>query len=761
MQHPKAIARCVFTQLMSASATLALAACLVSMHSRATADESIDRTEHNQYGNRPDNANHHPNRDKHPRPPSPPQDCEAATAETPMFVTDDCVDPRFNLPYVDLDEWRDTPVRHRYVHGGFTGTDAKFSFAFPPYEQYRGRFIQGPTHQLTSNENLLGEQIAFAISSGGYAVQTNMGGSEAATFTEAVLFFGFDPAVAGYRVNAAAAKYSRVEAAEMYGRHRPYGYLYGGSGGAYQTISSAENTTVWDGYVPFVLGSPASIPNGYTLRINAQRILGSSGKFPCILDAVDPGGSGDPVTSCNLNEEQAGAYDEATRLGFPPRAWFGASLAGAGALPLVAGYVPFLDSRYTEDFWSLPGYLGHDDPYGSLAPLRIIHNTTVTEKLTSPNRLRLASFPPGDRTAIDLRILSGAGVAARQIGLPPGYVRAPTISAAPGEFTVTIPAFGVAIYDAVQVGDQVALDNSHFLALQTYHRHQVGTDDWNFYPWQQLFLDAGGNPIYPQRDVLTGPVGQFNGSGGNMTGVFHGKMILQESLMDPDAHPWGADWYKKKVEQVLCAKEGRKNDRDRCKAPGQARKVAERLNSVFRVYMQDHAQHSGGGGTATRTVSYNGALQQDLRDLAAWVEYGIAPPPSTNYTLDGGQVLVPPTARERKGIQAVVTLKANGSQRAEVSVGETVTLSGLIEVPPGTGKVVSVEWNVEGVTAVGAFQAAAFGAIKPSVSVETTHVFTQPGTYFPVLRASSQRQGDPGTAFALVDNIGRVRVVVQ
>ncbi len=28
-------------------------------------------------------------------------------------------DPQFDKPYVDLDEWRDEPARHRYVHGGF------------------------------------------------------------------------------------------------------------------------------------------------------------------------------------------------------------------------------------------------------------------------------------------------------------------------------------------------------------------------------------------------------------------------------------------------------------------------------------------------------------------------------------------------------------------------------------------------------------------------------------------------------------------
>jgi hypothetical protein len=51
-------------------------------------------------------------------------------------------------------------------------------------------------------------------------------------------------------------------------------------------------------------------------------------------------------------------------------------------------------------------------------------------------------------------------------------------------------------------------------------------------------------------------------------------------------------------------------------------------------------------------------------------------------------------------------------------------------------------------------------AQPPRVVVKTTHAFDKPGTYFPVLRAISQRQDAVGTPFARVQNIGRVRVVV-
>src|SRR3546814_1197779 len=65
--------------------------------------------------------------------------------------------------------------------------------------------------------------LAFTIDSGAYYVQTNLGGADRAGGMA-------DPAIAAYRVNAAAAKYSRVIAAELYGAHRPYGYIFGGSG---------------------------------------------------------------------------------------------------------------------------------------------------------------------------------------------------------------------------------------------------------------------------------------------------------------------------------------------------------------------------------------------------------------------------------------------------------------------------------------------------------------------------------------------------
>src|SRR5690606_4173367 len=67
--------------------------------------------------------------------------------------------------YIDVDEWRDKPRRHRYVHGGFKGTKTRFSFYFPEKPNYQGRFIQYLEGGAGGHENLL--------AAGGYGESMN------------------------------------------------------------------------------------------------------------------------------------------------------------------------------------------------------------------------------------------------------------------------------------------------------------------------------------------------------------------------------------------------------------------------------------------------------------------------------------------------------------------------------------------------------------------------------------------------------------
>jgi hypothetical protein len=565
-----------------------------------------------------------------------------------------------------------------------------------------------------------------------------MGGSEYPRTAADALSGRFDPAIGGYRVNAAAGKFSRTVAADVYGegagdrfgRHtrRIHGYLYGGSGGAYQTITSAETTVgVWDGFLPFVMGTPNAIPNVFTVLVNALQVLRD--KWPSILDAIEPGGSGDPYAG--LNAEQRGALREATRYGFPPRAWFNYVPMGGGPLALVAGYVPIVDPTYVDDFWTKPGYLG-TDPGSSIRAARVQHATTVASVVAGPPRqLVLASVPQGrDLTGADLVVVSGA---AAGDAVPLGTVAGTTVGF----------GFGAdpRVVDAVQPGDQVRIDNSTFLALETYHRHQVPPRGSRFdHPVYDSLRNRNGAPRYPQRDVLIGPISAFNATGQVNTGRFHGKMIVMESLLDGDAVPWQADWYRRKVRAAL----GRRTD------------------DSYRLWFTDNAQHTSPttARQQTHVVSYQGVLEQGLRDLSAWVERGTPPPASPDYEVVDGQVEVPATAGARRGIQPVVDLKADGRTRADVAVGEPVTFTARIQVPRDTGEVVAADWDFLG-TGTYAVAGTLGRPRHGTVTVTATSTFSAPGTYFPALRVASQRDGDADTPYARVQNLGRVRVVVH
>ena len=74
------------------------------------------------------------------------------------------------------------------------------------------------------------------------------------------------------------------------------------------------------------------------------------------------------------------------------------------------------------------------------------------------------------------------------------------------------------------------------------------------------------------------------------------------------------------------------------------------------------------------------------------------------------------------------------------------------------GQIVALDWDFAG---NGDFTPASFGAPNPVVVIQADFTYTTPGTYFPALRATSQRDGDPNTPFAKVQNLGRVRVVVH
>jgi hypothetical protein len=664
-------------------------------------------------------------------------------------------DASFGAPFIDVDEWRDVPVRHRYVHGGFADGDTRFSFYFPPPEQYEGRFfhpvlpMSGIEFAATIGVLYSGAgSIEFAVDSGAYLVESNLGRLNP--------FPGEDPTMTGYRASAAVARYSRVLAAEMYGEHRPYGYVYGGSGGAFKTISCFENTTdVWDGAVPFVGPTPMSMPYVFSVQAHAMRLLWD--KFHDIIDAIEPGGSGDMYAGLNVEQRQALA--EVTKMGCPPRSWFDVERVArgyTGVWSVLADNVVRNDPGYFDDFWTVPGYLGYDAPE-SLANARIQHKTTITEVLFGEQAAALGLPMP---MAMPRGTTSNAIPAALRVAEPPeGYVLGSTVLVTTGpaaglkmyvvgiEGDIIITGVGEANVEAsgsVAGGDGVLIDNSVYLAFQTLHRHQVHPD---FRVWDQFTAD--GQPIYPQRPNFIGPRMAFQGTGSIQSGRFGGKMIAVQTMMDEAAFPYMGAWYRDLI----------------------SRHLGDGLDDQYRLWFIDHAMHTSAEPMAglvmadttparkTRMINYIGVLQQALRDVAAWVEHGIAPPASTAFEVADGQVTLPDTAEERRGVQAVVKLTANGGVRADVKVGDAVSFVASVVVPQSAGTIVGAEWDFDGTGTYPLSSDWLDGASTRAV-LSATHTFDAPGTYFPAVRVTSHRSGDLTTRHARIHNLGRVRVVV-
>jgi hypothetical protein len=281
----------------------------------------------------------------------------------------------------------------------------------------------------------------------------------------------------------------------------------------------------------------------------------------------------------------------------------------------------------------------------------------------------------------------------------------------------------------------VTVDNRGYLAVQTYHRHQVPGPD---YPVWDQFRRPDGTPIYPQRALLLGPLFAEAASGTVQSGRFAGKMIVVCCLTDREAFPWQADWYRARVQAHL----GKATD------------------DSFRLWYVDNALHGDREiqEDPTHTVSYLGVLHQALRDLSAWAERGIDPPPSSNYEVVDGQVVVPSAASARGGVQPTVVVTVDGADSTAIDQGQSVTLRVMCEVPPDTGVIVAVDWDLDG---TGSFATHEEFDPAPAVTVERQWSPNARGTWFPVVRVASERHGDKASRFARIQNIARARVVVH
>lgn len=669
-----------------------------------------------------------------------------------------CEDTQFKNPFVDVDKVITKPVKCRYVHGGFDdGT--RFSFYFPlDKSDFTGRFFQYitpfPDSETSAQNYYAASPIGFSIEHGAYFVETNEGGK--LDFADPTT--RKDPSIGAYRANAACAQFSRHIAQLIYGCERPYGYCFGGSGGAYRTTGSMESTEgVWDGAVPFVLGSPQAIPNVFAARMYALRMLRD--KMDDIVDALEPGGSGDPYAT--LTTEQRQVLQEVTAMGFPIKSWYGWKYMDAHGFLVLYRSVVAMDQKYfREDFWNKPGYFGYDNPPSlqrdhiqAKAVVKRIIGQTEAEQLGLVAPLSEADRGSADRAwasmGSEIKEKPVAYEIDQKVDMPTlggelmmlsgkGKGQQLQITGAKGGYVTLAAVNQPQLLPLLNVGDSVQVDNSDWLAVETFYRHQVPTKD--YYVWNR-FRGYNDQPIYPQRPMLLGPMFTRGAAGCLPTGKIHGKMILCCSVWDREAFAWQGDWYRKHVTEFL----------------GNA------TDDNFRLWYTDRATH-GGEDDPTEVVDYTTTLYQALLDVSDWVEKGIAPSHTSTYEVEDGQVILGADGKQRGGIQPVPYATINGKERADVKPGEQVTIHVTVDVPKGTGKVVRADWCIDGskeFTQPVDMGQAKYSADGERVEFDQTVNYDKTGTYFPTVKVYSERKGDAKTPYTCIANLGKVRVVVK
>jgi hypothetical protein len=681
-------------------------------------------------------------------------------------VTDDF----FGAPYIDIDEERDDPLPHRYVHGGFETTTTRFAIWFPPAQQWGGRMYQPLEGANAGHEDVFASPIGADIGGlemtltrlGGYMIESNMGHVGDVLDPKA----GEDPTIYGWRAAAESGRFSKFVAEQVLGAQPHHSYVWGGSGGARRSpLCLAYAPDVWDAALPFMgdaqdgeygdWGRLRGAAQHFCAMFNVQRVLGD--KIFEVVDAVAPGGSGNPYA--NLDTHQREELATLYRLGYP-RGDEAIIAQPTGTIWLwssMAERIQRQHPEYWEAFWTQPGHVGFDQPHlveGDLIDTR----ATVVRTLLANDFLEDPAFAGAEFDLI--RRMSSLFAAMHNMWDTPmaievdtdltGYIQGTGVQMVTGasagrQLYCTKGVRNILLCDGegeasnqrftgVLRGDEVHVDNHAFLAFCYFYRHHVmDTPQWNF-------LRVDGLPIYPQYEqpVMSPFMATVH------TGRFEGKMLWVHHTHDASLWPPEGTGMKRNVERE---------------------RGTEEAKQYFCLRWAENAEHAPvqivlpapGRAANTWLINYQPHIEQSLVDLAAWVEQGVRPA-ETNFDYADGKITLPRTAADRGGIQPVVRVEANGASRAEVRAGEDVTLQVHAEVPAGAGTLIGVKWDFDG-SGTYPFVDKVDGT-DSVLDLTTTYSWGRPGTYFATALVESHRQGDVNADSRRIPNLASARVVV-
>ena len=574
-------------------------------------------------------------------------------------------------------------------------------------------------------------------------------------------------AVASHRHEAAATKVAAAYANKLYrNTAKIYSYIWGCSGGGIVAMALAENVTgVFDGVGVHCTG-PTGVATYHSFHWQALYTMAiSKAKRDAIAAAAVPGGTGDIYAG--LNEEEKSVLNEFISAGYPLPVIGNAFTSLTPLVPPID--IRMADPTYEDDFWSKPGYAGANPPtyltaakidgYATIAgiardaagvPTAVQFDPATVPALgtTGDNYLEYFVYAADGKTrVIDPKRATGDSTQNNR-----RYSLMGKLDTKTGLLTLTA-ANSPMLLNALTVGSKIRVNNLFILAIYFYPRYSniPGARSYDQY------RNANGSPKYPQRkDISVLSHANYRTMGGRLeTGAVKTKTMIMEGRGDNLSWPIFNSSYAESIQRTLGAK----------------------ANDMMRFYLHDNGSHAVGGGEP-------GIFQQAMQDLMAWAEKGIAPPPSTNYTIKNGQVVPPDNAADRRGLQPVMNLSANGVERVTVGVNQPVNLASRIEMPPNTGLIVQYGWTIADLAAAppdqggrgggglpGAGIAPPAGTANPMtdvdkpqplVNVDRTITFDKPGTYVVRLTVKGQRDGLVAPANqTLLQNYKEVRVVVQ
>jgi len=415
------------------------------------------------------------------------------------------------------------------------------------------------------------------------------------------------------------------------------------------------------------------------------------------------------------------------------------------------------DGDYFKNFWTRPGYVGHDSPEHVRGDL-IDVTLPVSRVVRASDLLQDPAFSGPQYAAV--RTLAGLMAAASNRydlpvavevkGVGDGYRQGAGVRVASGKAAgrqlYTMNTCGdlffcdgrresnILRFTDVAIGDQVHINNRDFLAFCYSYRHHISSDP------VFDFLRLNGAPIYPQHGLpLQSPL-----MGVPYCGQFEGKLLWVHHTHDSSLWPPQGVIY----EEATIRAQGPQRAKERF-----CLRWTENAEHISPSFLPSSAKRA----TTTWLIDYMPIIEQSLLDLCDWAEKGIVPA-GTNYKFADGGVSLPPTASERGGIQPVVSVTINGSQRVDVKVNDPITLDLEAAAPPAGGSFIAVEWSLDGSGAYVAEPGITGGA--KTLKLSKTHQYSKPGVYFATARVTSHRDGDVKAQHRRLVNVASARVVV-